>query len=130
MDTTTAICAGFGLAACAIAIAGQLGLSHRSRTRSTTETIRNPWSTPKPSPDAARQRPTRSRPSGSVPDVRRPTSGGPQLAALEAQLRTAILSAGARDRLVQDALKTVNGDRDAAIRKVLNDLADENKRWS
>jgi DNA-binding TFAR19-related protein (PDSD5 family) len=65
-----------------------------------------------------------------VPEVRRPATGGPQFAALEGQLRRAILSPDARERLVQNALRTTNGDRAAAIRKVLSDLFADNERWS
>jgi hypothetical protein len=64
-----------------------------------------------------------------VPEVR-PATGAPQSAALEAQLSRAILSADARERLVQNALRTTNGDRPAAIRKVLSDLHADNQRWS
>jgi hypothetical protein len=65
-----------------------------------------------------------------VPEVRRPADDGPQHAVLESQLRNAILSASARERLVQHTLQTTNGGRAAAIRMVLNDRSDDNKRWS
>jgi hypothetical protein len=65
-----------------------------------------------------------------VPEVYRRVSNEPQLSALEGQLRSAIFSAGARERLVQHALLTTNGDRVAAIRKVLEDLSKDHKRWS
>jgi len=46
------------------------------------------------------------------------------------RLRTAILSPDARERLVKDAMRAIGGDRAAAVRKVLQDLYDEDKRWS
>jgi hypothetical protein len=126
LDTTTAIYAGVGLAGCALAILHRLRIPDRSNAKD----IQKHPGIAQPSPESARQRQTRSRLSGSVPEVRRPASGGPDFAALEGQLRAAILSADARERLVQHALQTVNGDRAAAIRKVLNDLSSDNKRWS
>jgi hypothetical protein len=49
---------------------------------------------------------------------------------LERHLRDAILNENARERLVNDAMRTNGGTRAAAIRKVLSDLGDEDKRWS
>jgi hypothetical protein len=49
---------------------------------------------------------------------------------LETELRLAILSPSARERLVQDALRIANGNREAALRRVLDDLHAENNRWS
>src|SRR5215472_5870897 len=68
----------------------------------------------------AQQSPSRLR-------KRRPV---PQLAALEGHLRNAILDPGARERLVNDAVRTTAGDRAAAIGKVLADLHDDDKRWA
>jgi hypothetical protein len=48
---------------------------------------------------------------------------------LERRLRNAILSESARERLVNHAMRTGAGNRAAAIREVLRDLEDENKRW-
>jgi hypothetical protein len=45
-------------------------------------------------------------------------------------LRNAVLNANARERLVKDAMRATGGDRTAAIRKVLRDLYEEDKRWS
>jgi hypothetical protein len=45
-------------------------------------------------------------------------------------LRNAILNANARERLVKDAMRATGGDRSAAIRKVLRDLHEADKRWS
>jgi len=66
----------------------------------------------------------------SVPEVRRDVRQAAVDPALEAQLRAAILSADARQRLVQDAMTVTKGNRAAAIRKVLSDLHAENNRWS
>ena len=55
---------------------------------------------------------------------------GSQLSALEGHLRNAILDPNARERLVKDAMRIAGGSRAAAIRKVLRDLGDEDKRWS
>jgi hypothetical protein len=41
-----------------------------------------------------------------------------------------ILNPDARERLVQDALPTTHGNREAALRKVLDDLHADNNRWS
>jgi hypothetical protein len=49
---------------------------------------------------------------------------------LERHLSTAIFDPGARERLVADALRHTGGNRAAAIRKVLSDLENENRRWS
>jgi hypothetical protein len=62
-------------------------------------------------------------------DVRQLAASGPQLSALEGHLRNAILDASARERLVKDAMTSGVG-RAAAIRKVLRDLEEEDKRWS
>lgn len=61
---------------------------------------------------------------GSVPTTLKPKTD-PRL---ESELRSAILSADARERLVQDALRKTKGDRTAAIRRVLDDLRAENNR--
>jgi hypothetical protein len=54
---------------------------------------------------------------------------GAGLAALEGHLRTAILDPTARERLIS-AAQASGRDRAAAIRKVLSDLQQEDKRWS
>jgi hypothetical protein len=50
--------------------------------------------------------------------------------ALEARFRLAILDKGARESLMQDALRKTGGDRVAAIRRVMDDLHGDNERWS
>ena len=70
------------------------------------------------------------KPPASTPWGRAATPNRPELAALEAQLRLAILSASAREGLIADAMKKTGNDRAAAIRKVLEDLPRENERWS
>ena len=76
---------------------------------------------------AIRQR--RRTTSGSGPlNAGRRGRGSPQVSMLEGHLRSAIIDAGARERLVANAMPTTGGDRAAAIRKVLRDLADEDKR--
>ena len=55
---------------------------------------------------------------------------GSQLSALEGHLRSAVLDLNARERLVKDAMRDAGGNRAAAIRKVLRDLAEEDKRWA
>jgi hypothetical protein len=129
MDTTT-IYTGVGLAGCALAIAGPFILPRKSRAPSNTRTVQAHPKPAPPSPEARKQHPKASRSSGSVPEVRRPAGAEPQLTALERQLRNAILSADARERLIQHALPKVKGDRTAAIRKVLSDLHNEYNRWS
>ena len=48
---------------------------------------------------------------------------------LEAEFRSAILSPEARESLLQDALRKTNGDRVAAMRRVLEELHGDNERW-
>ena len=73
---------------------------------------------------------------GKPPRVSHPTPASPwgtksaQLSELEARLRNAIFDPGARERLVDHAMRTTGGDRAAAIRKVLDDLYREDARWS
>jgi hypothetical protein len=78
----------------------------------------------------AHARPTQRSPFGSVPATNRPAPGGPTPSALEGHLRHAIISADARERLVKHAMHTTGGDRAAAIRKVLDDLHAEDRRFS
>jgi hypothetical protein len=129
VDKTATIYAGVGFAAWALAIVGCTLLLRKSKARPKAEASVSRAGTAPPSPESGRQRSTPSCSSGSVPAFHRPASSGPQLSVLEGQLRSAIFSAGARERLVQHALRKTNGDRVAAIRKVLNDLAEENKQW-
>ena len=77
-----------------------------------------------------------ARPLKAEPEKRRPPGNlKPSVAVqtvsrLEAELRLAIFSPDARERLVQHALQITKGDRAAALRKVLDDLHAENNRWS
>lgn len=74
---------------------------------------------------------TDSRGSSPQTSIRRPQRDASRTdARLEAAFRSAILSSHARESLLQDALRKTNGDRTAAIRKVLDDLHMENNRWS
>ena len=66
----------------------------------------------------------------SLSDARRQAVDRSQIEALERHLATAILDPGARDRLITDAMRVTDGDRAEAIRKVLRDLEEEDKRWS
>ena len=61
---------------------------------------------------------------------RRPEKAGPQHAMLEGHLRNAILDRSARERLVAFAMNKTGGDRAEAIRLVLRDLENDNKRWT
>jgi hypothetical protein len=58
---------------------------------------------------------------------RHPTGSGPRLAALEGHLRNAILDPGARERLVDAAIRKTGGDRAAAIREVLRAFERDNR---
>src|SRR4051812_26402992 len=117
LDATTAIYIGIGLAACVLVLIVWSLLRRRSRTQSPNENLL----------DAIIERQGSGR-SRSLP--RRAAGGGPQLSALEGHLRNAILDPNARERLVKDAMRITGGGRAAAIRKVLRDLGDEDKRWS
>ena len=66
--------------------------------------------------------------SSGTQGSRGPMESPSKLAALEAQLRNAILSPGARERLVADAMRRTGNDRVAAIQKVLEDLRRDNMR--
>ena len=44
--------------------------------------------------------------------------------------RNAVLDPVTRERLVQDAMSTTGCDRAAAVRRVLDDLHADNRRWS
>jgi len=121
LDTTTAICVGIGLAAWVFALVGWSILRRRSRAQSPNENLLDAI--------IERQSPG-SGPSRSVPDACRPAGSGPQLSALEGHLRNAVFDVKARERLVQDAMQAVGGSRAAAIRKVLRDLDEEDKRWA
>jgi hypothetical protein len=98
---TATIYAGVGFAACGLAIAGWILLPQKSGARRNAEETQVHASAVRPSPELGRQRSSLSRSSGSVPEVYRPAANGPQLAVLEGQLRSAIFSGGARERLVQ-----------------------------
>ena len=122
MDNTTAGIAVFGI------VVG-IGLIYRLLDRRNSKT--QPGADEKllaaiierPPQGSVGQRPTAT-------DARRPAEGGPRIAALEGHLRNAVLDANARERLVKDAMRATGGDRAAAIRKVLRELYDEDKRWS
>lgn len=129
MDTTASSYAGAGFAAGALAIVPWTLLLRKSKARPNAEDSLLDAGTAQPSQESGRQRSSPARSTGSVPEFHRPASNGPQLSVLEGQLRSAILSTGARERLIRHALQTTNGDSVAAIRKVLNDLAEDNKRW-
>ena len=58
-------------------------------------------------------------------NARSDANEGPPLWLLEFQLRSAILDATPRERLLKKALRSTRGGRAAAIRKVLRDLENE-----
>jgi hypothetical protein len=119
MQWTTTIYAEAALLVSALVVFG--GILVRARPRSNENLL-----------DAIVERQSpgsgRGRETGMVPD--RGLSKGPRLSVLEGHLRTAILSPQARERLVEDAMRTAGGNRAAGIRKVLSDLHAENNRWS
>ncbi len=119
MDTTIAIYIGIGLAVSVLTLVGWLLLSGRNpKHHGTNENLLNAI--------IERQSPGSKRRSARGPAGRRPQ----QLSALEGHLRNAILDPSSRERLVQDAMRVAGGDRQKAIRKVLRDLHDEDKRWT
>jgi hypothetical protein len=124
MDATTTIYASLGLAAGALALVIWAFFHHRSKMRSNTNGTLLEAIIERQSPSPGIPRPHRS-----VPNVHRAT-GSLQNPALEGHLRTAILSADARERLIADAMRSTGGSRTAAIRKVLSDLHGDDKRWS
>jgi hypothetical protein len=122
-DTTTTVYVGVGiwLAAYVLVLVVWSLLRRRSRTQSPNENLLDA---------IIEQQSPGSGPSRNLPDARRAAGGGLQLSALEGHLRNAILDPNTRERLVKDAMRDAGGNRAAAIRKVLRDLADEDKRWA
>lgn len=118
LDSVTEIYVSIGLTAGVIALVG--GLLRRRKFRPLSVTNENLL-------NAIIER---QSPGSKPPRVCRPAEGAPQVSVLEGHLRNAILDARARERLVNDAMSTTGGDRAAAIRKVLGDLNEEDKRWS
>lgn len=127
MNTTIAIGGGIaiGLATTAVILIGLLLLRRRA-------TIGIPMRVASPIPASQQAAPPRPRAqipaTRSVPTVKRAASASNS--ALERHLRTAILSPDARERLLRDAMRKTGGDRNAAIRKVLDDLHAEDRRLS
>lgn len=134
LDNPTAIYIGIALAACAFALVGLVIHRRKLQTHSdadgsdANETLLDSIierQSPKPGP----RRATKPASPHRVPVPRR-SGGGEQLSVLEGHLRNAIFDASARDRLVSDAMRATGGDRTAAIRRVLHDLHNEDKRFS
>ena len=125
MDKMTTTYVGVGLVTCVLGFVGWILLQRRSRARAQVNEAQLYAFLKRQPPGLAHQ-----RLPGSVPNVRRSRGDGPALSALEAQLGNAIFDAGARERLIKDALRHTGGNRAAAIRKVLSDLHAENNRWS
>jgi hypothetical protein len=125
VDKTAIIYAGIGVAASALFRIIPILLQRWSEARAKAKEAKLFAFLAQHSPESARHR---SR--GTVPDTRRSTTDAQALPALEGQLRNAIFNADTRERLIKDALRHANGNRAAAIRKVLSDLHAENNRWS
>jgi hypothetical protein len=130
LNATTAICVGIGigLALCAVALMGMMLMLRMRDSRSPAHAGSPASGQPPQAATPARPRAT-APVTRSVPLVRRPATSA-LASALEGHLRNAILNADARERLVKDAMRHTGGDRAAAVRKVLEDLHSENKRWS
>jgi hypothetical protein len=130
LDATIAIYVGIGLAACVLAFVVWFLLRRRcGANENLLDTIIE-----RQSPGSGRQRPFWRGPEAPPLPGRRGrkanwmAADGTQLSMLEGHLRSAVLDTNARERLVKDAM--ASGGRAAAIRKVLRDLEDEDKRWS
>ena len=130
MEDTIVIAIDIGIAlgvVCALAIAGRTLFWFRAQSRSDTPLLdlmieQSPRSGHRPSKETASPR--------NKSSSRQQREAAPQLAMLERQLRNAILDENARERLVNEAMRANGGTRAGAIRKVLSDLGDEDKRWS
>ena len=127
LEHTIAISIGITLGACTIAIAGRTLFWRMFRAQCRSDTPLLDLMIERQSPLSGRRRFGINPPRNKSREQGEPT---PQLAMLERHLRTAILDENARERLVNDAMRTNGGKRAAAIRKVLRDLCDEDKRWS
>jgi len=148
LDPAVAAYAGLGLGVCSLMLSAWALLDRRSRRkqqaegRGTVERFLNtaspslqPWAAPVAGsvPTTPRRAPTgrvAASLAGTVPATSRRAPTDSQTAALERHLRTAILSSDSRERLVEDAMRRTGSDRAAAIRKVPQDLHNEDKRWS
>ena len=126
----TVIYVGLVLAACALTLNGRTLLRRRTRTRVDHDASLLDAIVAQHSPASGRQRATIRASARIDPNAGRPMEDGSQLSGLEGHLRNAVLNAPARERLVADAMRATDGNRAAAIRKVLRDLHDEDKRWS
>ncbi|HUB15561.1 MAG TPA: hypothetical protein VMB34_26665 [Acetobacteraceae bacterium] len=136
LDTTIVAGIAIGLSLGAILLSAWTLLARRSRSKADARLLQRilanqattspaPAATTSPAPP-----PPVRRAGGSVPPTSRRASPDTHLAALERHLRTAILSPDARERLVKDVMRSTGRDRAAAIRRVLDDLHAEDKRWS
>ena len=76
---------------------------------------------PRPSPGAP-------NPWTVTPPPQQPATASPELSRLESLLRRTIPDPGARERLVTDAMQKTGGNREAAIRRVLDDVQRDNGR--
>jgi hypothetical protein len=120
-----AIYLGIGLTACVLALIGWSLLRRKASAQPSDEDLLDAIIA-RQSPGSGRQR---QRTPRRGPDVRQSAASGPQLSALEGHLRNAILDASTGERLLKDAMTSGVG-RASAIRKVLRDLEEEDKRWS
>lgn len=101
----------------AVLLASWLRARRRTLTHWQLPSAPNPWHvTPSPRPPAAAEVPRRAQPTA-------------ELSRLESLLRRTILDPGARDRLVADAMQRTGGNRESAIRRVLEDLDKDNGHW-
>ena len=130
LQATTAIYVRILLAVCAVALVVSALVRRRAGARSSANKDLLNAIIERQSAGSRLNHPGTFGSSGLATAPPRAAQPGSQLAALEGHLRTAILDAGARERLVRDAMRVVGGNRAAAIRKVLHDLHDEDKRWS
>jgi hypothetical protein len=127
---TTELFLGLGLAACALALIGRPLSWRKARAWVDPNASLLDAIIARQSPPSERRRATTRALERREPDACKSMAGGPELSVLEGHLRNAVLNAPARERLVADAMWTTGGNRAAAIRKVLRDLHDEDKRWS
>jgi hypothetical protein len=129
LEDTIAIYIGITLGVvCALAIAGRTLFWFRAQSRSDTPLL--DLMIDQQSRHSARGRSKETASLRNISSFRQQRKAAPQLAMLERHLRNAILDENARERLVNDAMRTNSGTRAAAIRKVLSDLGDEDNRWS
>jgi hypothetical protein len=130
MDAIAVTSIGVALTVCVAALVTRLGVLRKRTRPSIGNKALLDAIIAEQSPGSAGRRPTLHVQSGSGSNAGGRDKSGPELAVLEGHVRNAVLDASARQRLISDAMRAAGGDRAAALRKVLRDPHDEDRRWA